>query len=467
LPLGDRGLASASTGLPGTLGSGGSLACTRLEEERMDRAQRGSAKAIWSWALYDFANSPFTTLVVTFIYAYFFTQVIASDEVRGTTLWSRGVTITALSVALLSPFMGAIADRGGYRKALLVLFSILCVGGTLVLYWVLPGQAMLALLFFVLANIAFELALVFYDAFLPDVAPAGKIGRVSGYGWGLGYIGGLLALVVALFALIQPDVPLFGFGKDQGENVRATNLLVAAWYVVFSVPILLWVKEDKSRASGGGLGRILNDSVAQLVGTFSEIRKYRHVLRFLLARLVYNDALVTVFAFGGIYAGGTFDFSLNEVMVFGIVLNLTAGLGAFLMGHLDDRLGGRRTIEISLWGLTVASLLAVLAPNKLLFWIAGIVVGIFAGPNQSASRSLMGRFVPPDKENEFFGFFHFSGKATAFLGPFLLGTLTGVFDNQRAGVSIVVVLFAIGHLLLRRVDERAGIEAAQREVAAS
>ncbi len=417
-------------------------------------------RAVWSWALFDFANSPFTTLVVTFIYATYFTQAIAADPVHGTALWSRGVTATAIVVAILSPLLGALADRGGYRKRFLLVSTAACIAGSVALYFVLPGQVGSALVAFVAANIAFELANVFYNAFLPDIAPPERIGRVSGFGWGLGYVGGLLALVVALVALVQPEVPWLGFTKVQGENVRATNLLVAAWFVVFSVPIFAFVREDRSRVSRPG--RIVRETVGQMVDTFAEIRKYRQIVRFLLARLIYNDGLVTVFAFGGIYAAETFGFPLKEVLVFGIVLNVTAGLGAFAFGWLDDRLGGTLTIQITLLGLIGSSALAVLAPSKAWFWVAGIVLGIFVGPNQSASRSLLGRFVPPDKENEFFGFFAFSGKLTAFLGPFLLGVLTDAFDSQRAGVAVVLVMFVLGSLLLFLVDEREGVAAARR-----
>jgi UMF1 family MFS transporter len=182
----------------------------------------------------------------------------------------------------------------------------------------------------------------------------------------------------------------------------------------------------------------------------------------LLARLLYNDGLVTVFAFafGGIYAAGTFGFTIEEILIFGIVLNLTAGIGAFVCGFLDDALGGKRTIQLSLIGLILATLLAMLAPSRTWFWVAGIVIGICSGPNQSASRSLMGRFVPANKQNEFFGFFAFSGKATAFVGPFLLGRLTEAFDSQRIGVSIILVLFAAGALVLLRVNEREGMTVA-------
>jgi UMF1 family MFS transporter len=407
------------------------------------------SRAVWSWALFDFANSPFTTLVVTFVYAYYFTQAIAPDEISGTALWSRAVTITALVVAFASPLLGALADRGGYRKLFVVTAVVVCVGATAALYRVLPGQVLAALALFVVANIAFEFATVFYNAFLPDVASRERIGTVSGWGWGLGYVGGLLALVVALVTLVQPEEPWFGFSREDGENVRATNLLVAGWFLVFSLPFMLWVHEDKSRVSRPG--RIVSEAYTQLRRTFTEIRKYRDVMRFLVAHLVYNDALVTIFAFGGIYAGATFGFTLEEVLLFGIVINVFAGAGAVAMGYLDDRIGAKRTLSISLLGLIVATLLAIVASDKVWLWVAGILIGIFAGPNQSASRSLMGRLVPKGMLNEFFGFFAFSGKLTAFIGPFVLGLLTQISGSQRVGVTIVVVLFVAGLVLLQGV----------------
>ncbi len=418
-------------------------------------------RAVASWALYDFANSAFTTLVVTFIYATYFTRGIVGDETLGTTYWSRGVTATAIAVALLSPILGAIADRGGLRKRLLALSTVLCIGGTIGLYFAEPGQIGRALLWFVLANVAFEMAGVFYNAFLPDVAPPDKIGRVSGYGWSLGYVGGLLCMVIALVGFVQPETPWFGLSTENGQNIRATNLLVAAWFALFSLPIFLWVREDRSAVSPPGTP-LVSTALRQIASTFREVQDYRQVVRLLVARLFYNDGLVTIFAFGAIYAQGTFGFSTTEILLFGILLNVTAGLGAFALGFLDDILGGRRTILISLVGLFAAGALAVLTPSKSLFWVAGVLVGIFAGPNQAASRSLLGRFVPPDKENEFFGFFAFSGKATAFLGPFLLGVLTSAFGTQRAGVAVVLVFFLVGGLLLLRVDEADGIASAHR-----
>jgi UMF1 family MFS transporter len=327
----------------------------------------------------------------------------------------------------------------------------------------LESQATTALLWFIIANIGFELGGVFYNAFLPDIAPQDRIGRISGYGWALGYVGGLLCLVVALFGLIQTESPWFGFSTEANENVRATCLLVAVWFTVFSIPMFLFVREDRSAASPPGAS-VVKETWRQLKATAREIRDYRHVVRLLVARLFYNDGLVTIFAFGGIYAGTVFQFTIDEVIIFGIALNVAAGLGAWGFSFVDDRIGGKRTIDWTLIGLITAVVVAVLAPSRLWLWVGGLMVGIFAGPNQSASRSLLGRFVPQDKENEFFGFFAFSGKATAFLGPFLLGQATLLFQSQRAGVATVLIFLTIGYGVLQLVDENEGVRLAGRTV---
>ena len=415
-------------------------------------------RTIFAWSMYDFANQPFTTLVVTFIYGTFFTKIIAENEIIGTALWSRAITITALFVAFLSPIMGALADRGGYRKVFLIFWTWVCVVGTFALYFPLPGQVVAALTCFIIANIGFEMGGVFCNAYLPDIAPREKIGRVSGYGWSFGYAGGLLALALCFILFVQPEVPAFGFSRELGENIRATNLFIAIWFAIFSIPTFLWVKDAKKPQR---INRhIISSSFSQLKSTLGEIRKYKQMTRFLLARLFYNDGLITIFAFGGIYASGTFGFTFNEIFLFGIVLNITAGLGAFSLGFLDDVLGGKKTIQLSNIGLIVACILAVTTHSKDVFWFSGALIGIFAGPNQSSSRSLMARFIPKEKENEFFGFFAFSGKATAFIGPLLLGVITEVFESQRLGIAVVAVLLALGAILLSRVDEDEGIAAA-------
>ncbi|MEX0599143.1 MAG: MFS transporter, partial [Rhodothermales bacterium] len=420
-------------------------------------------RAIAAWATYDFANSAFTTLVVTFIFATYFTDAIAENDVVGTELWSRGIGLSQILVALLSPYLGAMADRGGYRKRFLLLTTMICVVATALLYFAGPGDVMFALVIFVIGNVAFELANVFYNAFLPDIAAPHRIGRISGYGWALGYVGGLFCLLAGFYLFVAPETPPFGLSKASGEHVRATNLLVAAWFGLFSIPLFATLRERRPSRQPQ-VGNVVRSATREIIRTFKEIRSYRDIFWLLLARLVYNDGLVTIFAFGGIYAVGTFGFTTEDIFLFGIVLNVAAGLGAYAFGFVDDRLGGRTTIFISLACLLVAALGAVMASSRGVFWAAAILVGLSAGPNQSASRSLMGRFIPLDKENEFFGFFAFSGKATAFLGPVLLGIVTGLFDSQRAGMSVVILFFVAGALLLFRVDEKRGSTRADRAV---
>ena len=411
-----------------------------------------SRTAVWSWCFYDWANSAFTTLVVTFIYSAYFTATFADDPGRGTALWSRAIMVSAIAIAVLAPVAGALADRGDRRKYLM-LCSLVCVVATAALTFVTPGMpnsVLMALGIFVVANVAFELGLVFYNAFLPSLAPIDRIGRLSGYGWGLGYAGGLMALVAALVVFV-PETPRFGISTEDGFNLRATNLLVAGWFLLFSVPAFLFLKDDWV-PGGVSIRRAFSD----LAVTARHLRRYRQVLLFLLARLFYNDGLVTIFAFGGIYAVGTFGFSFTELVTFGIVINLGAGLGALAFGFLDDLIGGRVTIAFSIVALALATVVAALAPNQTWFWVAAVLAGVFAGPNQSASRSLMARFVPPKHESEFFGFFAFSGKVTSFLGPALLGVLSDLY-SQRVGVGSLLVFFVVGGLLLWRVDEQQAI----------
>lgn len=420
---------------------------------------RDVAKVVFSWAMFDWANSAFTTLVVTFIYSIYFTQAIAHDAVSGTVLWSWAIAASALLIALLSPIMGVLADRGGRRRRYLGVTVAIAVTATAALAFVKPDldhAILIALTLFVIGNVAFEMGMVFYNAFLPSIASPEKIGRVSGYGWGLGYAGGLVCLVIALVGFVRPE-PWFGISTADGFNVRATNLLVAVWFLIFSLPLFLFVREPAASQTRLDLA----GAFRELGHTFRQLRRYREIVKFLLARLIYNDGLVTVFAFGGIYAAGTFDMPQSEVILFGIALNVAAGFGALIFGFVDDKIGGKKTIMLTLAALCVATIIAVLAPTKTWLWVAGVLIGLFVGPNQSASRSLICRFMPAKHQAEFFGFFAFSGKVTSFLGPILLGTVAAAFDSQRAGVATVIGFFLAGAILLATVSERKGMEAAQ------
>ena len=418
----------------------------------------GGSTRTASWCLYDWANSAFTTLVITFVYSTYFAETFAADPGRGTLLWARGITISALCIAVLGPIAGALADRGD-RRRYLIGCTLTCVAMTAALAFVSPSLANavpIALTILVVANVTYELGLIFYNAFLPGLTSPERLGRVSGYGWALGYVGGLACLGLAL-PLATGEPPPFGLSAADGFNVRATNLLVAAWFLLFSVPAFLFVRDENVHGSRFDI----REAFREVRRTAIQIRQYREIVRFLVARLVYNDGLVTIFAFGGIYAAGTFGFDIGDVIVFGIVLNLVAGIGAWLFGFVNDRIGGKTTIGISLIFLAAATLLAAVAPNRTWLWVAGGAIGFFLGPNQSASRALMSRFVPREHEAKFFGFFAVSGKVTAFAGPWLLGILADSY-SQRVGVASVFLFFLFGGLLLFRVDENRGIAVGAR-----
>ncbi|MCH8122825.1 MAG: MFS transporter [Bacteroidetes bacterium] len=418
------------------------------------RASVVDKRTVRSWIFYDFANSSFTTIVVTFIYARYFSDAIAAEG-EGLSQWGFAISISAVIIALISPFLGAIADSGGHRKRFLFISTVVCVIGSVVMFFPLPGQVIFALATFVVANVAFEMANVFYNSYLPDIAPLDKIGRISGNGYSVGYLGGILCLVVGYLAFVAPETPLFGLSGESGSNIRAMTLLVAAWFAAFSIPMFLWVKDEKME-NPPPMGQLLKAARSELVETFREIRHFKHAFRLLVARLIYNDGLITIFALISIYAGNQFGI---EPFLLGIVLNVAAGAGAFAMGYVDDRIGGKKTIIISIVGLSIAAFVAVVTYNSTLFWVALILGALFAGPNQASSRSLFARFVPDNRETEFFGFYAFSGKFTSFLGPALVGWMTILFASERVGFSSVLVLFIVGGLILWGVNEKEGMKA--------
>lgn len=408
-------------------------------------------RALWSWALYDWANSAFFTIILTFVFARYFSQGVAENEVAGTEAWGNVVGLSGLLIAVGAPVLGAIADRSGRRKPWLGFFTLLCILGTAMLWFVepVPEDLMFAAIWVGLAMIGAEFAFVFYNAMLPDLVPAERVGRWSGWGWGLGYAGGVVCLVVALLGLVQGDTSWLGLDRDQAEHVRASFLLVSVWYLVFSLPLFLFTPDTP--ASGLRLGAAARDGLGQLRDSLRHLRDYGHILRFLVARMLYTDGLATVFAFGGVYAAGTFAMNQTQVMQFGIALNVTAGLGALAFAWVDDRIGGRNTVLLSLSGLGLSALAILLVQDKTWFWIGGMVLGIFVGPVQAASRSYLARVAPAHLRTEMFGLFAFSGKATAFAGPLLVGWVTGLTGSQRWGMSTVLLFFLAGFLLMLTV----------------
>ena len=423
-----------------------------------DGGKNGAASksALVSWCLYDWANSAFPTVILTFVFSAYFTKGVAADAISGTELWGFGISISALVVAVLSPLLGAAADRGGTRKPWVAAFTALCVAASALLWFIEPDPSFVlpALVLVGVANGAFEFAMVFYNAMLPDLAAKGRIGRLSGYGWGLGYLGGLLSLGLVLVAFVQTDTPAFGLSKEMAEHVRAAGPLVAIWMAVFSLPFFLFTPDRKK--TGVGFVRALTDGWTTLIETLRRVRDYKDAARFLLARMIYTDGLNTLFAFGGIYAAGTFAMTFDELILFGIAMNVTAGLGAAAFAPIDDRIGPKRTIQIAVGCLVILGAALVLVEGKEMFWLFGLPLGLFVGPAQAASRSMMAHLAPKEMTTEMFGLYALSGKATAFVGPALLGVVTASFNSQRAGMATILIFFVAGLWLLRKVPDVRG-----------
>ena len=399
-------------------------------------------KQIISWSFYDFANQPYTTLIITFIYSAFFVNYIAPNEIEGTFLWANAISITAIIVAFLSPLLGAFADETGYRKSFLVFFTILCSLFTALLYFPEKGDLSLAIAFVIISNISFEMGCVFCNSYLKELSTDKNIGRVSGNAWGLGFLGGLSALFIS-FILFDVNNP---------QEVKQICVLVGIWFVLFSLPTFIFLKDSKrSKVTK----KDISTSFTSIYSTFKEISNYKKVVNFLIARLFYNDGLITIFALGGVYAVGSLNFTMNEVLILGIILNVFAALGSFIFGSYEDKIGTRNVINLSLVVLIISTLLAFVAPwtnyPKEVFWIAGILLGSMIGPNQSCSRSYMSQIIPENKKNEFFGFYALTGKATSFLGPLLFGLITKLYSQQMALLS-VVVFFIIGWLLFNKIS---------------
>ena len=411
------------------------------------------SRKAWAWAFYDWANSAFPTVVSTFVIAAYFAQGIAANPVDGQAMWGWMQAGAALVIALVSPVLGAIADAGGRRRLMLLVCTAVTAVATGLIWFAQPSPdyALYALLCVGVATIGFELGTVFYNAMLPAVAQPQQIGRLSGLAWGLGYAGGLACLVLALVLLVQPDPSPFGLDRGSAEHVRATALLVAAWLVVFGWPVLMALPDQPgAKASWGAAAR---DGLAEITALLKRLPRERDLLRFLIARLFYTDGLNTLFAFGAIFAAGVFGMSFEEILLFGIALNVTAGSGAAAFGLIEDRIGSRQVVLIALAALIVLGTALLLAESKTAFWVLALALGLFMGPAQAASRAFMCRLAPPAEVGAHFGLFALSGRVTGFLGPATLAIVTDVTDSQRAGMATIVVFLAIGLAILWTVRD--------------
>ena len=406
-----------------------------------------------AWAMYDWANSAYAAVISTFVFSTYFTKGVAADPIAGTEMWGYAISASSFCVAVTAPILGAIADRGGRRKPWIFVFTLGLVIATALLWYVEPSPAfiVLALVLAAVANFTFETATVFYNAMLPDVAGRDRIGRLSGWAWGFGYAGGIVCLVVLLVGFVQPEVPWLGLDKDAAEHVRISGPFVAIWLAVFSLPLFLFTPDTPSR--GLPAMTAVREGIAALRGTLRRARDYEGIILFLVGYMIYMDGLGTMFTFGGIYAAGTFGMEQAETEKFRRSAERLAGIGAFAMAWVDDWIGPKRTILISLIGLIAFGAVIVTVTDKASFWACALGLGLFVGPGQAAGRSLMAHLAPDHLRTEMFGFMALAGKATAFVGPAAVAWATAMADSQRHGMATVLAFFVVGFILILRVPD--------------
>lgn len=438
--------------------------------------------AVAGWLLFDWAAQPYFTLITTFVFAPYFATYVAPDPATGQSMWGFAAASAGIVIALMSPVLGAIADVVGRRKPWIAAFGILIVAGTALLWFGKPGDpgvVMLVLFAYAMASVGVEFATVFNNAMMPTLVPPEKIGRLSGSGWAIGYIGGIVSLILVLGLLAaNPQTgrtlfglaPLFGLDSVTHEGTRASGPFSAIWFIVFILPLFLLTPDVGARAPVSGAVRT---GLAELRETLRRLPGKPNLLTFLLANMIYMDGLISLFAFGGIYAASTFGWNTIQIGTYGMIISVAGTLGAWLGGKLDDRYGPRKVALGSLLMLLIAlatillidrdSILFVkvappLPEGKLFaaaaeqaYLIVGLFIGLAAGPLQSASRTLLIRLAPPEQITQHFGLFAMTGKVTSFAGPLLVASITAITMSQKAGMVVLIVFFVVGLLLLRRV----------------
>jgi UMF1 family MFS transporter len=440
--------------------------------------------AVISWIFFAWAAEPFFTLITTFVFAPYFATHVASDPASGQALWGFATAAAGLMIALMSPVLGAIADASGRRKPWIAAFGALLVIGSCLMWFGRPGDVSVIpplLLAYGIATIGVEFATVFNNSMMPTLVPPDEIGRLSGTGWATGYVGGILSLVLVLgFLATSPEtgrtlfgfVPLFGLDPVTHQGDRITGPLTGIWFIIFVLPMFLLTPDYPAKRR---ISEALHEGLTELKQTLLELPKQKSMAAFLLANMIYTDGLVSLFAFGGIYAAGTFGWNTIQIGTFGILLAIAGTFGAWLGGKLDDSLGSKRVIAGSML-ILLFSIVAILlvdkdsilfvkiaapAPGGALFsgaaerayLLLGCLIGAAGGPLQAASRTLLIRMAPKDRIAQYFGLFALTGKVTSFVGPLLIGAITAVTASQKAGMAVLVLFFLAGLALLARVRD--------------
>lgn len=396
---------------------------------------RWISKQVIIWSLFDFANSSFAVIVVAFVYAVYFKKVVAMNLPVADFYWSSSINISMIIVAFLSPVLGAAADYYGNKKKYLLLFTIVCVTATALMYFVTEGMILFGVILFIFGNVGFQAGLSFYNAFVKEITEPGNYNKVSSFGYAVGYVGSLVALIPVFIYKDQPQISFI-----------ACSIL----FLMFSLPFFLYIKEKKVPVSTEEINAF-SIGFERIKNTLKNLKTYRNLRIFLLSYFLYIDGVNTIIFFSAIYAQTTLNFTIPELVIFFTIVQITAMIGSFLFGYVADLLGTKRTLELCLVGWSLLTIIVYFINDKMGYNIIGAAAGLFLGSSQALSRSLMTKLTPDEKKTEFFGFYGLFEKTSTILGPFTFGLVSWLTGNQRLAILSIVFFFVSGYLLLRKV----------------
>lgn len=412
-------------------------------------ANKWFTKQVFNWSLFDFANSTFATIIVAFVYAIYFKKVVAGNEPVADLYWSAAINISMLLVAILSPVLGAASDHYSSKKKYLLFFTFLCIAATGLLYFITEGMVLWGMILFILANIGFQAGLGFYDAFIKEISEPGNYNRVSSLGYAVGYLGSLASLAAVIVLQDEP---------------RLMFLACAGMFLVFSLPMFLFVKEKKAQLTAVTVSsNFLTIGLRRTAETLRHINQYRNLKIYLLSYFLYIDGVNTIIFFSANYAQTTLNFEIPELIMFFVIVQVTALAGSFLFGWIADKAGTKRTISFIILSWAVLTLFVFFADTKTTFLIIGAFAGIFLGSSQALSRSFMGKLTPDEKKTEFFGFYSLFEKTSTILGPLTFGLVSWLTGNQRYAVISILIFFIAGFMLFRKVKESPAINSGALE----
>jgi UMF1 family MFS transporter len=406
-------------------------------------------REVWAWSMYDFANSAYTTVVITAVFSAYFVSVVANGAPWATFAWTAALSVSYAAILFTGPLVGAWADAHAAKKPLLLATTVGCVLFTAFLYLAQPGTVAIALVLLVLSNYFFGAGENLIAAFLPELADSRAMGRVSGWGWSFGYLGGLAALGICLFYITgHADLPA-------SQTVPVSMLITAAFFAVAAVPTFLFLRERAVPQPR------MEDPWARVSQTLKEAQRYGDLRRFLLCLLFYQAGITAVVSLAAIYAEQAMKFTTQQTIVLILVVNITAAIGAFGFGYLQDAVGHVRAVAMTLVGWIVMVVVAGLSQSSFSFWIAANLAGLCMGSSQAAGRALVGYLAPPARLAEFFGLWGLAVKAASIFGPLTYGAVTWIFaGNHRLGIFVTGIYFVIGLALLWKIDVERGRAAA-------